>query len=68
MTTAAAPAEPARSSGLANLRRRALDLGGRMRFGSGENGIGTTVTWLVPLITPPGALHVSSPPDDSAAG
>ncbi|WP_412842856.1 sensor histidine kinase, partial [Candidatus Frankia alpina] len=61
------PGGASRSSGLANCRRRALDLGGRMRFGSGENGIGTTVTWLVPLITPPGALHVSSPPDDSAA-
>ncbi|WP_261565936.1 sensor histidine kinase [Frankia gtarii] len=62
------PGGASRSSGLANLRSRALDLGGRMGFGPGENGIGTTVTWLVPLITPPGALHVSSPADDSAAG
>ncbi|WP_261557978.1 sensor histidine kinase [Frankia tisae] len=62
------PGGASRSSGLANLRRRALDLGGRMGFGPGENGIGTTVTWLVPLVTPPGALHVSSPTDDPAAG
>ncbi|SNQ50867.1 Histidine kinase with GAF domain [Frankia canadensis] len=52
------PGGASRSSGLANLRRRAVDLGGRMGFGPGESGIGTTVTWQVPLITPPAALRV----------
>lgn len=52
------PGGASRSSGLTNLRRRAVDLGGRMGFGPGENGIGTTVTWQVPLLTPPAALRV----------
>ncbi|KPM55828.1 histidine kinase [Frankia sp. R43] len=46
------PGGASRSSGLANLRRRALDLGGRMEFGPGEGGIGTTVRWHVPLVQP----------------
>ncbi|OAA28587.1 signal transduction histidine kinase [Frankia sp. EI5c] len=46
------PGGASRSSGLSNLRRRALDLGGRMEFGPGEGGIGTTVTWRVPLVQP----------------
>ncbi|ABW14344.1 GAF sensor signal transduction histidine kinase [Parafrankia sp. EAN1pec] len=46
------PGGASRSSGLTNLRRRALDLGGRMEFGPGEDGIGTTVTWYVPLVQP----------------
>ncbi|CAO5150560.1 two-component system, NarL family, sensor histidine kinase DevS [Frankia sp. AiPs1] len=57
------PGGASRSSGLTNLRRRAVDLGGRMAFGPGENGIGTTVSWQVPLITPPEALRVFTPPD-----
>jgi signal transduction histidine kinase len=61
------PGGASRSSGLTNLRRRAVDLGGRMGFGPGENGIGTTVTWQVPLITPPAALRVLSPTDLPAA-
>ncbi|MDT4892482.1 MAG: hypothetical protein QOE97_1517 [Pseudonocardiales bacterium] len=36
-------------SGLANLRRRATDLGGTMSVGSGPRGLGTTLTWCVPL-------------------
>src|SRR5262249_7509705 len=39
-----------RASGLANLRRRATDLGGHMDFGPGEDGTGTTVSWAVPLL------------------
>ncbi|CAO5232300.1 sensor histidine kinase [Frankia sp. AgKG'84/4] len=62
------PGGASRSSGLTNLRRRAVDLGGRMGFGPGENGIGTTVTWQVPLITPPEALRVLSPADYPPAG
>ncbi|MCK9875979.1 GAF domain-containing protein [Frankia sp. Ag45/Mut15] len=57
------PGGASRSSGLTNLRRRAVDLGGRMAFGPGESGIGTTVSWQVPLITPPEALWVFTPPD-----
>ncbi|MCM3886002.1 GAF domain-containing protein [Frankia sp. R82] len=57
------PGGASRSSGLTNLRRRAVDLGGRMAFGPGESGIGTTVSWQVPLITTPEALRVFTPPD-----
>jgi signal transduction histidine kinase len=43
------------TSGLANLRRRALDLGGHMEFGPGDDGLGTTVRWHVPIIGRPPA-------------
>ncbi|MCK9898720.1 GAF domain-containing protein [Frankia sp. Cpl3] len=56
------PGGASRSSGLANLRRRALDLGGRMEFGPGEGGIGTTVTWQVPLVQPIPTPRVLRPP------
>ena len=36
-------------SGLANLRRRAGDLGGAMRIDTGADGRGTVLTWTVPL-------------------
>ncbi len=37
-------------SGLANLRQRAADLGGRMEVGAGSgDGPGTVLTWMVPL-------------------
>jgi len=36
------------TSGLANLRSRAHDLGGRMEFGPGPGGLGTRVRWQVP--------------------
>ncbi|ONH32976.1 histidine kinase [Pseudofrankia asymbiotica] len=38
------------TSGLANLRRRAMDLGGHMDFGPGLGGVGTRVRWQVPLL------------------
>ena len=41
--------EGGRRSGLANLAGRARELGGRARFGPGPDGVGTTVTWSVPL-------------------
>jgi signal transduction histidine kinase len=44
------PAE-GRRSGLANLARRAGDLGGSFDAHSSTNGPGTTVTWRVPLLT-----------------
>ncbi|WP_018635140.1 GAF domain-containing sensor histidine kinase [Parafrankia elaeagni] len=62
------PGGASRSSGLANLRRRALDLGGRMEFGPGEGGIGTTVTWQVPLVQPIPTPRVLRPPAGSAPG
>jgi signal transduction histidine kinase/DNA-binding NarL/FixJ family response regulator len=37
-------------SGLSNLRRRALDLGGAMRIETGQDGSGTVLTWSVPLV------------------
>jgi signal transduction histidine kinase len=46
------PAGASQRSGLANLRKRALDLGGHMEFGPGTDGTGTTVTWKVPLSPP----------------
>ncbi|WP_018499982.1 GAF domain-containing sensor histidine kinase [Parafrankia discariae] len=55
------PGGASRSSGLTNLRRRALDLGGRMEFGPGEDGIGTTVTWHVPLVQPIPPPHALPP-------
>ncbi|MDT4937574.1 MAG: hypothetical protein QOG80_1245 [Pseudonocardiales bacterium] len=42
------PAER-QESGLANLRRRAEDLGGTMQAGPGPEGRGTMLTWQVPL-------------------
>jgi signal transduction histidine kinase len=48
--------------GLANLRRRALDLGGHMDFGSGDGGVGTTMSWRVPLVHPIPALDVFGSP------
>jgi signal transduction histidine kinase len=44
------PGGSLRTSGLANLRRRAQDLGGHMEFGPGRDGTGTTVTWTVPNV------------------
>lgn len=44
------PGGSLRTSGLANLRRRAQDLGGHMEFGPGRDGTGTTVTWAVPNV------------------
>jgi signal transduction histidine kinase len=41
------PDDQTRRSGLANLERRATDLGGRFRVESGPEG--TTLTWTVPL-------------------
>jgi signal transduction histidine kinase len=35
--------------GLANMARRAESLGGKLTFGAGEGGQGTSVTWRVPL-------------------
>jgi signal transduction histidine kinase/CheY-like chemotaxis protein len=35
-------------SGLANLRRRAVELGGSMEMGPGLDGRGLTLTWIVP--------------------
>ncbi len=43
------PGRAARTGGLANLCQRALGLGGRMEFGPGNNGTGSTLTWQVPL-------------------
>ncbi|MEX5636720.1 GAF domain-containing protein [Parafrankia sp. FMc2] len=62
------PGGASRSSGLANLRRRALDLGGRMEFGPGEGGIGTTVTWQVPLVQPIPTPRVLRPPAGPGPG
>ncbi|MFC3993291.1 GAF domain-containing sensor histidine kinase [Actinoplanes siamensis] len=43
-------ADPARArGGLMNLRRRAEDLGGSFGIGPGPHGVGTLVTWRVPL-------------------
>ena len=39
-------------SGLANLRRRAADLGGTMVLGTGPDGRGTEIVWHVPLDDP----------------
>ncbi|OZG29544.1 histidine kinase [Williamsia sp. 1138] len=36
-------------SGLANLRRRARDLGGDVTLSAGESGVGLSVRWVVPL-------------------
>jgi len=55
------PAGATVTSGLANLRRRALDLGGHMDFGPGVGGVGTRVRWQVPV------LGRESPPDWAAA-
>ncbi|MGF7234631.1 MAG: GAF domain-containing protein [Frankia sp.] len=44
------PGGGSRTSGLANLRRRAADLGGQMEYGPGHDGTGTTVTWWVPIV------------------
>ncbi|OHV45621.1 histidine kinase [Pseudofrankia sp. BMG5.36] len=49
------------TSGLANLRRRAVDLGGHLDFGPGVGGVGTRVRWQVPL------LGRESPPDWATA-
>jgi signal transduction histidine kinase len=38
-----------RSSGLANIRRRADDRRGSMLLGSGEDGTGTVLEWRIPL-------------------
>nr|MDT0664504.1 hypothetical protein [Micromonospora sp. DSM 115978] len=54
------PGGASRNSGLANLRRRALDLGGYMEFGPGADGTGTTVSWRVPLVQPLPTLDVLS--------
>ncbi len=43
------PGGGSRTSGLANLRRRAADLRGQMEYGPGLDGTGTTVTWWVPI-------------------
>jgi signal transduction histidine kinase len=58
------PTGASRISGLANLRQRAQELGGRMDFGPGDCGIGTTMRWLVPLVAPvaPNQLSVPGPP------
>ena len=39
---------PPSESGLANLRRRAIELGGSMEMGPGLDGRGLTLTWIVP--------------------
>jgi len=39
---------PPSESGLANLRRRAIELGGSMQMGPGLDGRGLTLTWIVP--------------------
>ena len=41
------------TSGLANLRSRAQDLGGHMEFGPGPGGVGTRVRWQVPTAVRP---------------
>ncbi|MBL7489575.1 MULTISPECIES: GAF domain-containing sensor histidine kinase [unclassified Frankia] len=41
------------TSGLANLRSRAHDLGGHMEFGPGPGGVGTRVRWQVPTAERP---------------
>ncbi|WP_250279560.1 GAF domain-containing protein [Frankia sp. Cppng1_Ct_nod] len=59
------PGRAPRAGGLANLRRRALDLGGRMEFGPGKDGTGTTLTWHVPivqLLPETGAARTGAPP------
>jgi signal transduction histidine kinase len=45
-------------SGLANLRRRAEELGGTMTLSEGLDGRGTAVTWVVPL----GEAQQTEPP------
>jgi len=53
------------TSGLANLRRRALDLGGHLDFGPGIGGVGTRVRWLVPTLGregPPDWATAPTPP------
>jgi signal transduction histidine kinase len=40
--------EPARRSGLANMRSRADDLDGAFNLGPGPHGVGTHVHWSVP--------------------
>ena len=39
---------PPSESGLANLRRRAVELGGSMEMGPGLDGRGLSLTWIVP--------------------
>jgi len=55
------PTGASRISGLANLRKRAQELGGGMEFGPGESGLGTTVRWLAPLVAPPARDPVTIP-------
>ncbi|MBL7501677.1 GAF domain-containing sensor histidine kinase [Frankia sp. CN7] len=53
------------TSGLANLRRRAQDLGGHLEFGAGAGGVGTRVRWRVPLVgrpTPASGAAGPAPP------
>jgi len=41
-----------RSSGLANLQARAVEMGGGFEITAGEHATGTTARWYVPLTTP----------------
>ncbi|MBX6390451.1 MAG: GAF domain-containing protein [Frankia sp.] len=50
------------TSGLANLRRRAQDLGGQLEFGPGDRGVGTTVRWQVPISGGAASWATASPP------
>ena len=50
------------TSGLANLRRRAQDLGGHLEFSPGPGGVGTRVRWRVPTDVRPAPPDWSSPP------
>jgi signal transduction histidine kinase len=50
------------TSGLANLRRRAQDLGGQMEFGPGPGGLGTRVRWHVPTQAGRGAQDWGATP------
>ena len=43
-------ASEAREGGLAHLRQRALDLGGRLTTGPNSDGPGLSLTWQVPLL------------------
>jgi len=44
--------EPARSSGLANMRSRAAELRGAFQIGPGPDGTGTLVRWTAPCAAP----------------
>ncbi|WP_045878799.1 GAF domain-containing sensor histidine kinase [Pseudofrankia sp. DC12] len=50
------------TSGLANLRRRAQDLGGHMEFGPGPGGVGTRVRWQVPTAARPAPADWATSP------